>query len=307
MNELVSVIIPTYGRPQFLKRAIDSVLTQSYENIEIIVVDDNGDNGDGRKNTMQLMRAYECIENIIYITYSKNMNGSYARNRGIERANGTYIAFLDDDDEMLPDKIRLQVEQLSRLGEEWGANYTTYCEKKNLGITEISKENRQGSLHFEALSRSLYICGGSNLMIRKTVINKIGLFDESFKKNQDIEFLARVLKYYKIAHVDSLQLIIHLENRIKLKGNYEYRQSIEIDEFYLDKFRADINALEKKNKQRLYQYFALERFKRSLGTNNEMDGLKNILKNRVSFILFVKYLWYLYQRKTKKVIYGFIF
>lgn len=306
-KELVSVIIPTYGRPKFLKRAVDSVLVQSYKNIEIIVVDDNGDDGDERKNTLQIMRQYESKENVIYITYSKNMNGSYARNRGIEKAEGAYIAFLDDDDEMLPDKIRLQVEQLSKLGDEWGANYTGYCKRKGSGITEISREKRQGSLYFEALSRSLYICGGSNLMIRKAVINKIGLFDESFKRNQDIEFLARMLKYYKIAYVNSFQLIIHLENRTKQKGAQEYFSSIKTDDFYLDKFKANINELGKENKCRLYYYFALERFKRSLGTKNEIDGFKNIIRNRVPFILFIKYLWYLYQRKTKKIIYGFIF
>ncbi|WRR79273.1 glycosyltransferase family 2 protein [Escherichia coli] len=106
MNFKVSVIIPTYGRPDNLKRAIDSVIEQTYKNIEIIVIDDNGINSKKGHETSTLVRHYP---HIIYIKLEKNSGGGMARNKGIERASGDYITFLDDDDYYYPEKIQKQL------------------------------------------------------------------------------------------------------------------------------------------------------------------------------------------------------
>lgn len=103
MNFKVSVIIPTYGRPDNLKRAIDSVIEQTYKNIEIIVIDDNGINSKKGHETSTLVRHYP---HIIYIKLEKNSGGGMARNKGIERASGDYITFLDDDDYYYPEKYK---------------------------------------------------------------------------------------------------------------------------------------------------------------------------------------------------------
>ena len=96
---LVSVIIPTYKRPDYLDRAIDSVLNQTYNNIEIIVVDDNNPNTEGRERTEKIMRRYENNPHVIYIKHEYNKNGSAARNTGFKASHGVYLAFLDDDDQ----------------------------------------------------------------------------------------------------------------------------------------------------------------------------------------------------------------
>ena len=82
-EKMVSVIIPTYKRADYLTRAIDSVLNQTYNNIEIIVVDDNNSNSTDRKNTESIMQKYNENSKIKYIKHSKNMNGSAARNTGV--------------------------------------------------------------------------------------------------------------------------------------------------------------------------------------------------------------------------------
>ena len=114
MNELVSIIIPTYKRNEKLKKAIESILKQTYQNIEIIVVDDNNPNTEYRKKNEILMQSYIKNSKVKYIKHEKNKNGAAARNTGINAANGKYIGFLDDDDEFLPTKIEKQVDVLEK-------------------------------------------------------------------------------------------------------------------------------------------------------------------------------------------------
>lgn len=110
-NQLVSVVIPTYGRPSTLISAVRSVLMQSYKNLEIIIVDDNSDD-----YTIELVQK-EISDNINdvrvkYFSDKKNRGGASARNKGIELSSGEYITFLDDDDVYLENKILHQVDFL---------------------------------------------------------------------------------------------------------------------------------------------------------------------------------------------------
>ena len=109
MLPLVSVIITTYKRSEFLTRAINSVLKQTYKNFEVIIVDDNNKNDEYSKFTQTLLETYINRNEIKIIQHDENKGISAARNTGIKEANGEYIAFLDDDDEFLPKKIELQI------------------------------------------------------------------------------------------------------------------------------------------------------------------------------------------------------
>lgn len=102
---MISVIITTYKRPTFLVRAINSVLNQTYQNYEIIVVDDNDEATVYREETLTLINSF--TKNIKYIPLAKNSGACNARNIGLEKARGDYILFLDDDDELLPKHLEL--------------------------------------------------------------------------------------------------------------------------------------------------------------------------------------------------------
>ena len=106
--ELVSIVITTYGRSTTLRRAIQSAISQTYRNIEIIVVDDNKD----KAIREEVIRTISSIDDsrIKLVLNAVNMGGALARNEGIKAANGRYVAFLDDDDEYLPQRIEKQVE-----------------------------------------------------------------------------------------------------------------------------------------------------------------------------------------------------
>ena len=104
---LVTVVIPTYNRPVYLKRCIDSVLNQTYKRIEIIVVDDNNPDTEARKETEAIIAEFVSAGQVKYIQHERNKNGSAARNTGWKASHGEYITFLDDDDEIHATKIEI--------------------------------------------------------------------------------------------------------------------------------------------------------------------------------------------------------
>lgn len=297
----VSVIIPTYKRPTYLKRAIESVQNQIYKNIEIIVVDDNNDGDEFRLETENVMNQIKDIR-VKYIKHKSNRNGAAARNTGIQHSSGKYISFLDDDDEFLPDKIFNQVERMEELDSTWGACYTSYKKLNKNSKVQYGFEKREGVLFLEALMRSLYIGSGSNLFVRKSVIDKIGGFDESFNRNQDLEFLVRVLEKYKLAYVDTCSLLVHYEVR-EVKRTYE--QLKEIDNYYINKFRNKIDTLNKKDKKKVYTMIALEGFRNAMFCGDVLKGLEGILSYKVNPIIFIRYMSYVLNRYLTKKSYGF--
>ena len=122
MQQLVSVIIPTYKGADKINSAVDSVLNQTYKNIEVIVVDDNGENEPEQLLTAEKMKKYETFENVKYLVHKKNINGSAARNTGIRASKGFYLGFLDDDDVFLPDKTQKQVDCFEKLPEDYATS-----------------------------------------------------------------------------------------------------------------------------------------------------------------------------------------
>lgn len=298
----VSIIIPTYKRPDILLRAIESVLKQTYKNIEVIVVDDNSPCTEYRKNTENNMSKYRNNPLVKYIKHSKNINGSAARNTGIKVSNGKYIAFLDDDDEFLKDKIENQVKKMESLDETWGACYTAYKKININGKIQFSAEKREGMILTQALMRSLYIQAGSNLLIRKSVIEHIKGFDESFERNQDLEFLVRILEKYKIAYVDSCSLIKHEEMH---KFKRTYKELKKIDENYLKCFKNKIEKLSINDQNRIFSMIGLDSFRQAIVSNNMLDGIKILIKYKVNIITIFRYFFYLSKRVITKKSYGF--
>ena len=109
MQQLVSIIIPTYNGADKICAAVDSVLNQTYENIEVIVVDDNGEGTENQRLTAKAMEKYRDNPKVQYLVHKVNKNGSAARNTGIRASKGEFLGFLDDDDLFLPEKTQKEV------------------------------------------------------------------------------------------------------------------------------------------------------------------------------------------------------
>jgi glycosyltransferase involved in cell wall biosynthesis len=300
-TKLVSVIIPTYKRPETLSRSIDSVLNQTYSNIEIIVVDDNNPQSEHRKETEYVMGKYKNCSNVKYLKHEKNKNGSAARNTGFRSSRGDFIMFLDDDDEFLPNKVTRQVDILNNLDETWAACYTSYIRKKDGKIVVYGAENREGNLLKEELMRNLFIHAGSNLMIRRNVFEELNGFDESFVRNQDVEFVSRLLINYKLAYVDIIGLIVHVHAKVQGERSFE-----EITFDYISKFSYLINELSDTDKMTINNMINLQLFRHFISTNGKRKkALIQIRDGELNLKLIIRYIFHLVNRKIRKKAYGF--
>ena len=288
-NPLVSVVIPTYSRPMYLKRCIDSVLGQTYNNIEIFVVDDNNPDTVDRKETEIVMQEYLNNDKVTYLKHPQNKNGSAARNTGWKHSTGKYITFIDDDDEIDKKKIEIQVRCLESLDDTWGACYTGYRIISEYECNQVSTENRSGDCYIDALMRTMFMGSGSNLFLRKSVVDQINGYDESFKRNQDIEFMARALEHYKLAYIDEILLVIHQEGNRKTTS-FEILDGY--SQHYLEKFQDRINALSKNDRERVLSVISLERCRLAFYKKRFAKGISILQENDVKLKYIFRYVRY---------------
>ena len=298
----VTIVIPTYKRSDRILRAVNSALKETVQDKEIIVVDDNGKGTVDQIKTENELHSLILEKKITYIINEVNGGGSFSRNEGLKIAEGKYITFLDDDDEIAEDKLEKQILKLEECGDEYSCCYTGY--HKILGSDHIYKndEKVEGYVYPYALARSIYVGSGSNLLVRTSVAKEINGYDISFKRNQDLEFMVRLLKNYKLAFVDEDLMTIHYEIR-EVKRSYQ--DMVKIDEFFLHQFEKEICTLPHKQQKGIYDTFALERFRHSLGHKEWKDGMHNLKENHVSFFVLVHYICYLVNRVVRKKSYGF--
>ena len=177
---MITVITPTYNRTEYLAHAIDSVLSQTFTDFELIVVDDNKPGSEARKATEEVINRYQDPR-LRYIQNEKNLGGAASRNVGIFSAKGEYIAFLDDDDMYLPDRLEVQYKKM--VENDWdvsvmdGATYNYVTGKK---VAERHQKIRNG-MSKDDLNRIhlLYHISGTNTFMFKTsFLQKIGGFDD---------------------------------------------------------------------------------------------------------------------------------
>lgn len=234
----ISVIIPTYGRPKELPRAIESVLTQTYDNLELIVVNDGSES-----NIETIVKEYGDSR-IRYFEHETNRGGAAARNTGIMKACGELIAFLDDDDEWLPKKLEKQVRCLESKNSDWVG---VYCDLEFIRDSMIKRffdgffprfSGREGGKELieYVLKRTDGIPGtASALIIETDIAREIGGFDENFDRLQDWEFIIRVLTRGKLACVNEKLVRKHDTGHISAESLKENEQR------FANKFSVIIN------------------------------------------------------------------
>ncbi len=209
---LVSVVIPTYRRSDMLDRAIRSVLSQSYDNIELLLVNDNIPGDEYSQSLLQRVREYESDSRFRLILQEKHINGAVARNEGIKQARGEYIAFLDDDDWWEPEKIQKQVAVLSELPEEWGGASCKYSFVDRSGkIIGKSSEYKDGNIYVDILNLITDVTTCS-LLLRHTALDEAGYFDENLLRHQDFQLLINFTYRYKLKLVSEYLLNIDVSD-----------------------------------------------------------------------------------------------
>jgi glycosyltransferase involved in cell wall biosynthesis len=191
----VTVIIPTFNRAAIVGRAIRSVLAQTCQDWELIVVDDGSTDG-----TEQGVRSFSD-HRIKYIRHERNRGGAAARNTGIRCARGEYVAFLDSDDEWLPEKLEKELEVFRDSDPEVGLVYSGQIVLDERGrVLKVGMPRKSGWVH-GALLESNFIGSCSRVTVKKQVLDRVAGFDETFLNGEDSDLWLRVAKVWKIACV----------------------------------------------------------------------------------------------------------
>lgn len=195
----VTVVIPTYNYARYVGNAVKSVLEQDYPNLEILVVDDGSTD-----ETKTVLQPY--LPWIKYL-YKQNGGTATALNLGIEQASGQYVCWLSSDDVFLPGKVAKQV-NLMEGDSGLGFSYTSYMVIDEFG-------NKQYEVHSPfyldsklMVSKLLAGCfiNGSSVMMRRTALKQVGLFDPTVATAHDYDLWFRLLRHYRCAVLDEVLL-----------------------------------------------------------------------------------------------------
>jgi glycosyltransferase involved in cell wall biosynthesis len=207
---LVSVIIATFNRANLVVQAVQSVLGQTYKNIELIVVDDGSTD-----NTSQVLRKFR--NRLVYL-YQERAERSAARNLGYRQSKGEYIAFMDSDDLWLPTKIESQVGVLNR-NPHVGVVYTGVRFIDGRGRDYAGKICREGLKRrrqslYEDLMTDNVVGSPSAVMLRRACLERVGLFDEQMNACEDLDLWRRISEHFNFRKIDAplLEFRIHPDN-----------------------------------------------------------------------------------------------
>ncbi len=210
-KNLVSVIIPTFNRAWTLKTAIDSVLDQTHDQIEIIVIDDGSTD-----NTPDLLAGYG---NQIQVFTQKNRGVSAARNLGIKRSHGEFIAFLDSDDAWATDKISCQIDFFAQRPDALVCQTEEIWIRKGRRVNPKIKHQKPSGMIFEP---SLHLClvSPSAVMIRKKFFELKGGFNEDFPVCEDYDLWLRIAIDTPIFLIDKPCTIKHGGHEDQLSSHH---------------------------------------------------------------------------------------
>ena len=228
---LVTTVITTYNRPKLLPKAIKSAVNQTYSKHEIIVVNDGG-----QKISPSTKNAFPKVK---FIKTTAKQGLAFARNLGLKKAKGKYVAFLDDDDQWLPNKLEEQVKLAKNIGPKYAVFYCAQKITKLTGKTYINHPRTKGKISSQIVKKGLGTISSTNLFVVKT-LKSVGGFDEQLKSNIDHDiWMALAAKGYWADYVD-LPLVLNLPNkRQRMIGDYQPR--IKAVEQYLKKWQPTIN------------------------------------------------------------------
>ena len=264
----ISVVIPTLNRINTLRRALDSVINQTYKPAEIIVVDNGSSDG-----TLTFLR--EQYPKITILTENK-IGVSSARNKGIKKSINQWIALLDSDDAWHPRKLEIQTSMLDSALKEYNLIHTDEVWfRNNKHINQMKKHKKQGGYIFE---RCLSLCciSPSSVLFKKNILDKVGLFDESLPVCEDYDMWLKIcsseevlfaqdkLTYKYGGHKDQLSKSYWGMDRFRIKSieniikNFDltYKQKKQAKKELIKKLKIIINGAFKRNNLSIVNEFS---------------------------------------------------
>jgi glycosyltransferase involved in cell wall biosynthesis len=266
----VSVIIPTYNRAELLRSAIESALKQTFTDYEIIVSDDRSTD-----HTREVVKSFKD-KRIKYLVNKSNMGPSATRNSAILASKGEYIAFLDDDDEWIPEKLQKQVELLDKSPPKICGVYSDRLiidRLSNKIVSEGLQSNKvRGNLLSQlAMRNQINTC---TVLVRKRCLDEVGLFDETISYMEDRDLWIRLSLNWGFEYINEplTRTYVHKQGHLsaRLKEQIEGREKLLTR--YTNLFNKDRKTWSKLHLLQGAQYCQLKDMKK--GRNNIVKGIK---------------------------------
>jgi glycosyltransferase involved in cell wall biosynthesis len=229
----VSVVVPTFNRADLLGRAVASALTQTRQDIEVLVVDD------GSTDETASVVADFRDPRVRLIRHEKTLGACAARNTGIRAAGGTYIAFLDSDDEWAPTKLDRQIAALENSDLPMAGMVTCGEETtRSDGQSSILLPRRKGWIFHDLLRQRHIGCRTSNLLVRKSILEKHDIrFDTNLAARQDWDFVAQIARVCQMEIVRERLSTIHLHDGERV---WTPHRAVLAGRYLHDKYHADL-------------------------------------------------------------------
>lgn len=261
---MISVVIPAYNASRFIRQTIDSVLSQTYKDFELIVVDDGSTD-----NTGEIVKSYG--EKVRYI-YQNNAGDGPARNTGIKAAKSEWIAFLDHDDKWLPEKLKKQTEFINAHPElQWCATsfyQTKGSQQITIGMSpEIKELSRKGAfVYFEAIRiDGARLIMTSTVMVRKSVFENVGMYEAGWLRIADQDMWWRIAhKYPNIGFLAEPLTVFQLDLQSGLGSQLAMKDTIRMDARRL--VQKHLILAKEAGDEELFKAFAVKFVKRILRT-----------------------------------------
>ncbi len=243
----VSIIIPTYNRQSYLSGVIKSVLDQTFDDFEVVLIDDGSTD-----QTKEVVEKYINTQpDKIKYFYQGNKGPSAARNNGIKQASGEYIAFLDDDDEWLPDKLKYQIDGFSQ-NQNIGLVYTDYyIIVEGSSAPHIHHCEEFNRARFETMFYIKNLISTPTIMVRKKCFEKAGLFDENLDVAEDWDMWLRLFRRYDFLRIPQPLVKVNV-NAISQSSDGD--KNLANDLKFLDKIFSEPGIKSKALKAKSYSY-----------------------------------------------------
>ena len=246
---MISIVMPTYNREKTIKESVDSLLNQTYKDIEIIIVDDGSTD-----NTEKIIQEYQD-KRIKYIKLEGNKGACYARNVGIKNSNGDYVAFHDSDDICVQNKIELQFNNIIKNKSDFD-----FCDSSKFYENKIIKKVPSKYMklviklfgYYYAACYQNYISTPC-LMVKKQILKEY-LFDEELPRFQDYDLIIRLLSKYKISHTKEILVKQEIQDNSITKSNTKGINAIE--KMLNKEYGFKKNRYAKMFKANLYEMYA---------------------------------------------------
>lgn len=278
---VISVIIPAYNAAKTIRETIMSVLNQSFSNLELIVINDGS-----QDSTLDIVSSIQ--DSRLQLFSYKNGGVCMARNRGIERACGEFISFLDADDIWTPDKLEAQLTALQKNPQAAVAySWVDYIDEYGNFFHQGNYITINGSAYEKMLVQNI-LENGSNPLIRREALTKVGVFDSSLTLAEDWDMWLRLAELYDFVTVPSVQILYRTSSRSASTNIVKMEKScLKFIEKSFKNAPPSLQYLKKNTLSTLYHYLTFKSLESPLSRQNGIIATKcfwNAIKNDLSTI-----------------------